>query len=242
MKTYIAMWSGPRNISTALMRSFENRMDCFVSDEPLYAYYLNETKSDHPLRNKIIKSGETNFKNIITYLKGNIPESKDVWYQKHMSHHILDYNNLDWILKFNNCILIRDPKDVIISYSKKNKLYSISQLGIPQLYKICNTLIDNDMSPIIIDSDDIVSYPEKSLKALCKKLNIPFERTMLKWPKGKRLTDGIWSEYWYKNVESSTEFKPFNNSNKKLPGKFEDIYNESLFYYDYLLKNKISIN
>ena len=242
MKTSIAMWSGPRNISTALMRSFENRTDCFVSDEPFYAYYLNETKLNHPLKEKIIETGEIEFNNIVSYLSGSIPELKNVWYQKHMSHHIIDYNNLDWILKFNNCILIRDPKEVIISYTKKNKLDSINQLGIPQLYEIYNTLINNGISPIIIDSNDIVSNPKKTLKILCKKLNIPFDKKMLQWPKGKRKTDGVWSEYWYKNVESSTEFKPFRKSEKNISSNHFSIYKDALYYYDYFLKNKININ
>ena len=240
MKTHIAMWSGPRNISTALMRSFGNRMDCFVSDEPLYAYYLNETKLDHPLNDEIIKSGETNFKKIVTYLNGNIPKSKDIWYQKHMSHHILDNNNLDWILKFKNCILIRDPKEVIISYSKKHKLFNIRQIGFPQLYEIYKKLKNNNITPTVIDSNDIISNPEKFLKILCERLNVSFESRMLKWPKGRRQTDGIWGEYWYENVESSTGFKPFYNKKMKLLKEHKIIYEESMYFYDYLFSKKIA--
>ena len=117
--TFIAMWSGPRNISTALMRSFENRLDCFVSDEPFYAYFLSKTKLKHPLYNEIIKSGLTDYNQIIKYITGANPALKKIWYQKHMAHHILNRDNIDWVKHMKNCLLIRHPKDVILSYSKK---------------------------------------------------------------------------------------------------------------------------
>ena len=114
----IAMWSGPRNISTALMRSFGNRLDCFVSDEPFYAYFLNKTEEKHPLRDEIIKAGLVNYDEILKYITGPIPYSKDIWYQKHMAHHILPQSDISWIKKMRNVLLIRHPIDVILSYSK----------------------------------------------------------------------------------------------------------------------------
>ena len=122
MSNIIAIWSGPRNVSTALMRSFENRSDCFVSDEPFYPYFLHKTGLEHPLRDEIIKSGLIDYNEIIKYITGSIPSSKNIWYQKHMAHHILPGVNMNWIKNMRNCLLIRHPNEVILSYLKKMKL------------------------------------------------------------------------------------------------------------------------
>ena len=115
----IAMWSGPRNISTALMRSFENRPDTYVSDEPFYAHYLHITKKKHPMYKEIIDYYPDKYDDVVRSLTCEIPSGKKHWYQKHMAHHLIDLNNIDWIKNFENCILIRHPKDVINSYIKK---------------------------------------------------------------------------------------------------------------------------
>ena len=132
----IAMWSGPRNISTALMRSFENRSDSFVTDEPFYAYFLKESGEDHPGRQEIIQSQSSDWVTVASELIGSIPQGKTIWYQKHMAHHILDYSNLDWINSVFNCFLIRDPKEVICSYVKRFKLIDHKQLGFNQQLRI----------------------------------------------------------------------------------------------------------
>jgi len=241
MNTYIAMWSGPRNISTALMRSFENRPDSFVSDEPFYAYYLNQTNLNHPMKNEIITQYDTNYNNIVKYLKNEIPETKKIWYQKHMAHHILDFEKLDWIENFKNCILLRHPKEVILSYSKKQRIQDIEQLGFSQLFTIYKKILDFGKKPLVIDSKDILNYPEKTLYKLCEKLNIPFYSTMVRWPKGIRNTDGLWGKYWYKNVELSTGFKSYKKNINQIKSEYKNIYNECINYYDYLYNNKIKI-
>ena len=154
------MWSGPRNISTALMRSFENRPDTFVSDEPFYAHYLAKSSENHPLKQEIIKTNITNYNKIIKYITGDCPSIKKVWYQKHMAQHILPKMNLKWTENFINCFLIRNPKNVIISYSKKNSISSVNQLGFPQQSKLYYKIKqDTGYSSIVIDSKDILVNP-----------------------------------------------------------------------------------
>ena len=149
------MWSGPRNISTALMRSFENRPDTTVIDEPLYARYLSKINIDHPYRDEIINNGELNYEVITNYLTGTIPSGMTIWYQKHMAHHNLPGDNLKWIRKINNCILIRHPKDVILSFINKMKLSSFEQLGYKQQYQIFNYLKFKGHNSIVIDASEL---------------------------------------------------------------------------------------
>ena len=234
----IACWSGPRNISTALMRSWSSRMDTFVSDEPFYAYYLKETKLEHPMHKEIIDKYSSNYNKIIKYLTGEIPENKKIWYQKHMAHHILDLKSIDWISNFENCILLRHPKEVISSYTKKNQLNSAEELGYPQQYEIINFLKKMNKSYIVIDSKELLKDPKKSLSNWCRKTNIEFDKSMLKWRKGNHVNDGIWWESWYNKVIETTEFRQFEKKNIKIDNKFDSIYNESMKYYNYLKEMK----
>tara|TARA_B100001146_G_C16103172_1_gene400311 strand:+ start:276 stop:1007 length:732 start_codon:yes stop_codon:yes gene_type:complete len=240
MSNYIAMWSGPRNLSTALMRSFENRSDCFVSDEPLYPFFLHERKLEHPLKNKIIKSGEINYNKIIKYITGPIPYSKKIWYQKHMAHHISPDININWIKKMKNCLLIRHPNDVILSYLKKNELENTQQLGYLQqvyIYKMLSQKTES--SPIVFDAQDLLKNPKKMLIEVCGNLKIKFDDRMLSWPSGARETDGVWGEYWYKKVKTSTSFKPYIETKKNIPSKYKNIYDESIEYYNFLYQKRI---
>ena len=239
----IAMWSGPRNVSTALMRSFENRSDCFVSDEPFYSYFLYKTGLKHPLSDKIIKSGLIDYNKIIKYITGHTPFSKNIWYQKHMAHHILEGVNMDWIKNMANCLLIRHPSDVILSYSKKNEIDNIQQLGYLQQIKIYKMLTEETgVSPIIIDAQDLLKEPRKMLIEICKNLKIKFNDKMLSWPPGGRKTDGIWGKHWYKQVEVSTGFKPYLKTDRTIPLRYQNLNNECMKYYDFLYQNRIILS
>ena len=240
MFDFIAMWSGPRNISTALMRSFENRSDCFVSDEPFYSYFLHKTGLEHPLRAEIIKSGLVDYHEIVKYITGPIPFSKKIWYQKHMAHHILKESDLNWIKNMKNCLLIRHPSDVILSYSKKNEINSIQQLGYLQLTDIYEMLFQEiGIPPIIIDAQDLLKEPRKMLIKICENLKINFDEKMLSWSPGSRKTDGIWGKYWYKQVKISTGFNPYIKTDQIIPPKYEALYDECMKYYDFLYQNRI---
>ena len=227
----IACWSGPRNISTALMRSWSSRNDTFVSDEPFYAYYLKETRLNHPMAEEIIDYYPNTYNQIVKSLNEKIPESKKIWYQKHMAHHLIHFKNIDWIKNFHNCFLIRHPKDVINSYIHKNQLNHIDELGYPQQWKLIEYLRENKKDIIVIDSSILLEDPKKILNEWCKNLNIEFNETMLSWEKGPYSTDGIWWKHWYNNVINTNQFELFDKKSNTIPNRYQDIYNEALDYY-----------
>ena len=155
-----------------------------------------------------------------------------------MAHHILDLKNIDWISNFENCILLRHPKEVISSYTKKNQLNSAEELGYPQQYEIINFLKKMNKSYIVIDSKELLKDPKKSLSNWCRKTNIEFDKSMLKWRKGNHVNDGIWWESWYNKVIETTEFRQFEKKDINIENKFDSIYNESMKYYNYLKEMK----
>ena len=230
----IACWSGPRNISTALMRSWSSRNDSFVSDEPFYAYYLKEQQLKHPMYKEIIEYYTNTYDDVVTSLTSEIPNDKEHWYQKHMAHHLIDLNNIDWIKNFENCILIRHPKDVINSYVKKNTLNHIDELGYPQQYKIMSYLDSIGKKFIVIDSNILLNNPEKILSQWCSSINLEFDISMLKWQKGNHAQDGIWWKHWYDNVITTTHFQKFSANQSELDKKYQSIYDEALDYYNKL--------
>ena len=230
----IACWSGPRNVSTALMRSWSSREDSFVSDEPFYAYYLKEKKLKHPMYEQIIDHYNNKYDDIVADLTSATPNGKKHWYQKHMAHHLIDLNNIDWIKNFENCILIRHPKDVINSYIKKNTLNHIDELGYPQQYKIIKYLDSIGKKFIVIDSNILLSNPKKILSQWCSSIDLEFDISMLKWEKGNHPQDGIWWKHWYDNVITTTHFQKFSANQSELDKKYQSIYDEALDYYNKL--------
>ena len=230
----IACWSGPRNISTALMRSWSSRNDSFVSDEPFYAYYLREQQLKHPMYKEIIAYYPNTYDNVVTSLTSEIPNDKEHWYQKHMAHHLIDLNNIGWIKNFENCILIRHPKDVISSYIKKNTLNHVDELGYPQQYKIMRYLDSIGKKFIVIDSNILLNNPEKILSQWCSSINLEFDISMLEWQKGNHSQDGIWWKHWYDNVITTTHFQKFSANQSQLDKKYQSIYDEALDYYNKL--------
>ena len=230
----IACWSGPRNISTALMRSWSSRKDTYVTDEPFYAYYLKETQINHPMHEKIINHYLSDYDEIVNHLINEKPNQKNIWYQKHMAHHLVDLSKLDWIKKFENCILIRHPKEVINSYSAKNKLKSVNDLGYPQQFKIIKFLKKSSQKFNVIDSEDLLKNPKKVLTDWCESINIKFDKSMLHWKKGHHQNDGIWWHHWYDNVINTTGFQKYQKKDISIENKYDSIYNESMEYYNYM--------
>jgi hypothetical protein len=230
----IACWSGPRNISTALMRSWSSRSDSFVSDEPFYAYYLKEKQLKHPMYKEIIHHYPNKYEDVVKSLSSEIPSGKEHWYQKHMAHHLVDLNNINWIRNFENCILIRHPKNVINSYVKKNTLNHVNELGYPQQYEIMKYLDSIGKKFIVIDSNILLNNPEKILSQWCTSIDLEFDISMLKWKIGNHPEDGIWWKHWYDNVITTTHFQKFSSNQYKLDKKYKSIYDEALDYYDKL--------
>jgi hypothetical protein len=216
----VAMWSGPRNISTAMMRAWENRDDCAVSDEPLYAAYLAATGLDHPGRDEVIAAGETDPDRVIAALLGPAPDAQPVWYQKHMAHHLLPGMAREWIHALTNVLLIRDPGEVVASYLKSRATVTPEDIGLPQQARLFDELADRaGVAPPVIDAADFLQAPEAHLRALCAWLGIDFSERMLHWPAGPRESDGIWAPHWYAAVWKSTGFEPWQPRKEPLSGE-----------------------
>ena len=204
----VAMWSGPRNISTAMMRAWENRGDCVVSDEPLYAAYLAATGLDHPGRDEVIAAGDTDARRVAQTLLGPIPDGRPLWYQKHMSHHLLPSMDHEWIYSLSNIFLIRDPADVVASYLKSRATVVPADIGLLQQGELFDELLERSgHAPTVIDTTDFLQSPEPYLRAICQGLGIAFSERMLNWPPGPRDSDGIWAPFWYDAVWRSTGFE-----------------------------------
>ena len=204
----VAMWSGPRNISTAMMRAWENRGDCAVSDEPLYAHYLAHTGLDHPARDEVITNGDPDWRRVVQALLGPAPGGAPVWYQKHMTHHLLPHIDSGWIAQLRNVLLIRDPREVVASYIKSRATVTAEDIGLPQQLALYEELCRAGSPPPVIDAGDFLRAPEAHLRQLCQWLGIAFTERMLHWPKGPRDSDGIWAPHWYAQVWQSDGFEP----------------------------------
>lgn len=206
----IAMWSGPRNISTAMMRSWESRGDTAVTDEPFYAHYLVATGVEHPGREEVIASQDTDATRVADMLTGPIPEGKPIWYQKHMTQHMLPGMSLDWFGKVAHCFLIRTPDEVVASFTRNRPDAAAWELGFEQQARLFDQVCDRlGAPPPVLDAGDVLRDPAGVLGALCARLGIPFSPRMLHWPAGRRASDGVWAPHWYANVEQSTGFAPW---------------------------------
>jgi hypothetical protein len=206
----LAMWSGPRNISTAMMRSFGNRPDTFVTDEPLYAHYLVNTKLPHPGAAETIATQENDWRKVVGWLIGPVPEGKSVWYQKHMAHHLLPNIETGWLDQVTNCFLIREPREMVTSLLEFIPKPTLRDTGMPQQWEIFQRVRDRTgKTPPVIDSADVLRDPAGVLTKLCGAVGLTFTDAMLTWPPGPRATDGSWAKQWYAKVEQTTGFGPY---------------------------------
>jgi hypothetical protein len=234
MVARLAMWSGPRNISTALMRSWENRPDSVVVDEPLYAHFLAETGIDHPGRDEVVAMGETDWRVVVRGLLAPLPEGVNVFYQKHMTHHLLPDVDRDWIAGLTNVLLIRDPRKVLSSYVKSREQVELADLGLEQQVDLFVTLSKNGIAPLVIDAADFLSAPEPFLHRLCDLIEVPFDERMLSWPPGPRAADGVWGPYWYDSVWKSTGFAPYVETDVLLSEPLESLADDCRPLYERL--------
>jgi hypothetical protein len=205
----IAMWSGPRNLSTALMRSFENRADTAVWDEPFYAAFLQASGIDHPMREAVVAAYETDPDRVAAACLGPAPDGVAVVYQKHMTHHMLAGFPLDWTAGVTNAFLIRRPEAVVASYQVKRERATLDDLGVVRQRELFEEIgARTGAVPPVVAADAIRRAPEATLAKLCAALVIPFDPAMLAWPAGPRASDGLWAAHWYDAVERSTGFTP----------------------------------
>ena len=204
----IAMWSGPRNISTAMMRAWENRPDTAVVDEPFYAFYLAQTGLDHPGRDAVLASQPTDWREVAAALvDGPVPDGRAIFYQKHMTHHMLPAAGLDWTSRVRNAFLIRDPAEVVASYARRRGVVELADIGVKRQAELLDREADRlGHAPPVVDARDVLRAPALTLGKLCEALRVPFTEAMLRWPPGRRATDGVWAPHWYASVEASTGF------------------------------------
>jgi hypothetical protein len=235
------MWSGPRNISTAMMRAWGNRADTAVIDEPFYAYYLKRTGKKHPGAAEIIAGGETDWRKIVASLRTeSIPSGRRIFFQKQMTHHLLPEVDRKWIVALTNCFLIRDPREVILSYIKKNPEPTLEDLGFAQQCEIFNFVRERTGKAVpVVDARDVLENPERILRTLCDAIGVPFDVAMLSWPPGLRDSDGVWAKYWYYEVARSMSFQPYQPREGNVPDRLSEIYEQCHECYEKLYQHRI---
>lgn len=230
------MWSGPRNLSTALMRSFGNRADCSVVDEPLYAAYLHATGLDHPGRDDVIASQPTSPDAVVAELTEG-PVATPVQYQKHMTHHVLPSVPRAPLGALTHAFLVRHPERVLTSYAKVREEPTLEDLGLPQQVELFETF-----GGPVVDAADVLRDPRGTLELLCAALGIRFDEAMLSWPAGPRNTDGVWAPHWYAGVEASTGFAPYSpGSGDPLPDRLAPLLERCLPYYEALAPYRLGV-
>lgn len=239
----IAMWSGPRNISTALMRAWENRPDTYVCDEPLYAHYLADTGLDHPGREATLAAHETDWRRVVNWLTGPIPGGHPIWYQKQMAHHLLPQIDRDWTSQLVNCFLIRDPREMLTSLLEFLPDPRVEDTGLPQQVELFEQIRSRTgETPPVIDGRDVLLNPEGMLRALCERLGLPFRQEMLSWPAGRRETDGAWASEWYRKVELTTGFGTYEPKPDTVPSRLQGVLEDCEACYQKLVPWRLRID
>lgn len=237
MTTRVAMWSGPRNISTAMMRSWENRPDCLVVDEPFYAAYLARTGIEHPGRAEVLGSQPNDPDAVIRSLSAEVDAA--VHYAKQMTHHLADDLDLAWVDGFRNVLLIRDPDEVVASYVRSREACEPADIGLLQQERLLAALA---VPPPVIDAGDFLRDPETHLRWLCDWLGVDFTDRMLHWPAGRRESDGVWAVHWYAAVERSTGFEPWRPRQVELSPHDAAVAEACRPAYDALFRRRLRLD
>ena len=240
MSQVICMWSGPRNLSTAMMRSFENRADTHVWDEPFFAPWLAATGTDHPGRAETLAAHETNPKIVARQCQDAPPPGCKFYFQKHMPHHMADGFPLDWTQNCKHFFLIRRPDAVIASYAKSRPDFKPDDIGFWPQIRLFDYLSQAGHDLPIVDCDDILADPKGLLSKLCSALDLPFDEAMLSWPSGPRNTDGAWAPWWYDSVEKSTGFAPPRRQLPVVPAPYKSLLTEVKPAYERLYEKRLT--
>ncbi|UWQ37223.1 HAD family hydrolase [Leisingera aquaemixtae] len=235
----IAMWSGPRNLSTAMMYAFGNRGDCAVVDEPFYAAYLAMTGLDHPMRSEILDSQPQDPEAVAKALLGPVPGAKPYYYQKHMTQHMIPGVPRDWMREAVNVFLIRHPARVIASYAAKRENPTLEDIGFRQQAELFDLVRSWGQTPVVVDSHDIRENPAAKLEQLCDAIGIPYSPKMLSWPKGGHKDDGVWAEHWYGAVWSSLGFAGAEGPLPDVPDALQPVLQAAKPYYEQMKAVKI---
>ncbi len=236
----IAMWSGPRNISTAMMRAFGSRPDTAVTDEPLYSHYLKVTGIAHPGRDAVLAAHESDWRKVADELTGPVPGGRAIWYQKHMAHHLLPMIDRDWLDQLTHAFLIREPDEMLASLVKTYPGAGLADTGLPQQCEIFDRVADRlGHAPPVVLASDVLKNPRALLTKLCAGVGIDFLPQMLAWEPGRRATDGVWAPHWYAAVEASTGFEPHRPKAGALPAALRPLLDECRPWYEKLYALRI---
>ena len=234
----IAMWSGPRNLSTAMMYSFAARGDCAVVDEPFYGAYLAATGLDHPMADQVISSQSRDPVQVAAECLA--PQDQRLIYQKHMTLHMLPDWDLGFMRGLTNVFLIRHPARVVASYAKKREAPQLADIGFVQQAELFDRVADDlGHAPLVLDSADVRADPRATLTRLCAALGIPFRDQMLNWPPGPKPYDGVWAPHWYDQVWQSTGFGGAEGDLPALSAEFQRLSDAAMSYYEHLLPHRI---
>ena len=239
--TRIAMWSGPRNISTAMMRAWENRPDSGVVDEPFYACYLTATGIQHPMQKEVLASQSSDWDEVIErQLQAELPAGISIQYQKHMTQHMVTDIDPAWFASVKHAFLIRHPAQVVASYGVKRGSVTAEDIGFAQqqkLYDQARQLSDQELP--IIDANDVLTDPAACLQKLCERLKVPFHHNMLSWPPGPRDSDGVWAAHWYNSVEQSTGFGAYHEKEVELNEQEQGVVAQCMPFYEQMYERRI---
>jgi hypothetical protein len=233
----LSMWSGPRNVSTALMYSFRQRSDTVVFDEPLYAHYLKVSGADHPGKDEVMAvmdaTGERVVRDVLL-----APCEKPIRFYKNMAHHLLGLENT-FLSKMTNILLTRNPRDMLPSLSQQIPKPILRDTGLKEQVEILDIILQSGQTPVVVDSRELLNNPRFVLREVCKRLSIAFEETMLSWEAGAKPEDGVWAKYWYHNVHTSTTFGKYEVKQKPVPDSLKPLLEEGLPYYEKLYEHAI---
>jgi len=228
----IACWSGPRNLSTAMMYSFGARADFGVWDEPYYAAYLHHSGLDHPMGAAIMAADETDTDKLAQRCAMPDPAGHTHFYQKHLCHHMLGEFDTSWMNTARHVFLIRHPARVLASYAKKRENPTLNDIGFTQQTLLFDQAASLGLHPVVVDSFDVRRDPKAALTRLCEAIGLPFDPAMLEWNKGGHPSDGVWASHWYDAVHNSTGFAGPEGPLPKLEPALQDICEQALPHYN----------
>lgn len=234
----ISLWSGPRNVSTALMYSFAQRDDMIVVDEPLYAHYLSNTDVDHIGKEVILKDMNNDGDEVIKSILNK--KRQKFTFLKNMAHHWIKLNN-EYLNNMENIFLIRDPEEMLPSLNQQLSNPTLRDTALKKQVEVYDYLVQTGGAPTIIDSKDLLQDPKAMLIAICDRLTVPFDEKMLRWKVGARPEDGVWAKYWYHNVHKSEGFSSYKKKDGPFPEHLKPLLKECKPYYKFLSDNSLKL-
>ena len=231
------MWSGPRNISTALMYAFRQRSDTAVVDEPLYGYYLKRSGAEHPGRERVMAAMDCDGERVVReVLLGEY--KRPVLFLKNMAHHLTGLEP-GFLEELEHLLLTREPSAMLASLSQQLPEPTLRDTGLREQVELLDYLLERGRSPVVLEAKQVLLDPKKVLHEACDRLGLPFEDAMLSWPSGPKPEDGVWADYWYDNVHASSGFAPYRPSSRPLPERLEPLLAECLPYFERLSAHAI---